>query len=103
MTDATPNMSEPMKFSVGDLRAFASKIILDLQAAGLPFDDPHYWANTVYKSLVEILPKDAKPPDDHSFLWFCTKCGIAGSNADRKSAQAYHDTGSCRYAVIEVY
>ncbi len=45
-----------MKFSVGDLRAFASRILLDLQEAGVDIEPR--WSQTVYESLVEILPNE---------------------------------------------
>ena len=53
-----------MKFSIGDLHAFASKIVLDIESAH-DCELGHEVAQTVYESLLEILPNDERAPAEY--------------------------------------
>lgn len=44
-----------MQFSQGDVHAFASGIINDLEEAGLLMTDPHMWAGVVADSLSRMM------------------------------------------------
>ena len=54
-------MSDTMKFSVGDLRAFANKIVRDLRSKGLVLD--RGWAHTVADCNTGTDAQKRKHPD----------------------------------------